>query len=335
MVVGYQHTEATPDSSHADVQHAAEHGESGEVNFVEMFEHTRDSRQLELPFTHVDLPYIFLDNGRLHFFQTKSSLVEAGYQLQESRIVRAGDGTPAAFDLSITKHVVFLWVAGVLLALLAIRAARRNARSLVPSGLGNLMEVFVMYIRDEIVLPNMGRGGLKYLPYLLTTFFFILVMNLLGIVPFGAASSGNINVTAGLAIIAFIMIQYASMRAQGLKHYLAHFTGGAPIWLAPIMVPIEILGLFTKPFALCVRLFANMTGGHLVIISLLGLIFLAKSYLLAPVPVLFALGITMLELLVAVLQAYIFTMLTSLFMGLGIQAGHAAEEPSGGHAHTH
>ena len=130
------------------------------------------------------------------------------------------------------------------------------------------------------------------------------------------------------------MIQFSAIRSQGFSHYLAHLTGGVHWALWPIMVPIEILGLFTKPFALCIRLFANMTGGHLVIISLLGLIFLFKTFFIVPVPIAFALGINLLELLVAFLQAYIFTMLTSLFMGLGIQAGEAhAEEHAGAHSH--
>ena len=194
------------------------------------------------------------------------------------------------------------------------------------------MEVFVVFIRDEIAVPNMSKDGLQYLPYLLTTFFFILTMNLLGMIPYGSTSTGNINVTAGLAIIAFIMIQVAAIRSQGFGHYLVHLTGGVHWALWPIMIPIEILGMFTKPFALCIRLFANMTGGHLVIISLIGLIFLFKNIFIVPVPIAFALGIGMLELFVAFLQAYIFTMLTSLFMGLGIQAAHAHGE-GGDHRH--
>jgi F-type H+-transporting ATPase subunit a len=172
---------------------------------------------------------------------------------------------------------------------------------------------------------------MRYLPYLLTTMVFILLMNLLGTIPYGSTPTGNVSVTAGLAVVAFIMIQIAAIRAQGFGHYLAHLTGGVHWALWPIMLPIEILGLFTKPFALCIRLFANMTGGHLVIVSLLGLIFLFRTYFIIPVPILFAVGISMLELLVAFLQAYIFTMLTSLFMGLGMQAGHAK---AGEHDHS-
>jgi F-type H+-transporting ATPase subunit a len=229
--------------------------------------------------------------------------------------------------------VVFMWVAAVLLVVTAISVARKNRKSPVPTGIGNLFEVFVVYIRDEIVLPNMGRSGLRYLPFLLTTFFFILIMNLLGLIPYASTATGNVNVTAGLAIIAFFMIQISAIRAQGFGHYLAHLTGGVawPLW--PIMIPIEILGLFTKPFALCIRLFANMTGGHIVIVSLLGMIFLFKSYTIAPVPVVFVLAINMLELFVAFLQAYIFTMLTSLFMGLGLQAAHGGGEAHEEHAH--
>ena len=279
------------DSLHAD------------FSFSELFEHTHDSRDLDLPFIgHVHLP---------HFDP-----------------VHIGGMT---IDFSVTKHVVFLWVAALLLFVTVVAAARKNRASKVPSGLGNLVEVVVVFIRDEIVVPNMGPGGIRYLPYLLTTFFFILLMNLLGMIPYGATPTGNVSVTAGLAVIAFIMIQYSAIRAQGFGHYLAHLTGGVHWALWPIMLPIEILGLFTKPFALCIRLFANMTGGHLVIVSLLGLIFLFKTYFIVPIPILFVLGINMLELLVAFLQAYIFTMLTSLFMGLGMQAGHVE---AGEHDHS-
>jgi len=273
---------------------------SSSAMFAELFEHAHDAHEIQLPFLGtIDLP---------HF----APLHVAGMTI----------------DLSITKHVVFLWVAALLLFIVAVAAARKQGSTRFPSGVRNLMEVFVEFTRNDIVLPNMGPGGVRYIPYLLTTFLFILIMNLMGMIPYGSTSTANINVTAGLAIIAFIMIQFAAIRSQGFGHYLAHLTGGVHWTLWPIMIPIEILGLFTKPFALCIRLFANMTGGHLVIISLLGLIFLFKSYIIAPIPVAFAVGINLLELLVAVLQAYIFTMLTALFMGLGIQAGHAEHAES-------
>jgi F-type H+-transporting ATPase subunit a len=295
---------AAADTLHAAAQHGGGHGgEAGGNMFTELLHHVQDSRELALPFIgHVRLPAF----PPVHI---------AGL----------------AIDFSITKHVVFLWVAALLLCVLAIWAARRNQKQRIPTGFGNLMEVFVQFIRDEIVIPNMGPKGVKYMPYLLTTFFFILIMNLLGLIPYGASATGNVSVTAGLAIIAFIMIQASAIRSQGFGHYLAHLTGGVHWTLWPIMIPIEILGLFTKPFALCIRLFANMTGGHIVIVSLIGLIFIFKSYIVAVGPVGFVLGISFLELFVAFLQAYIFTMLTSLFMGLGMQSGGHDEHEE--HAH--
>jgi len=291
-------TGAATQSPHAavDTLHTAAEHAGDKVDFAELIAHVNDSHELDLPFLgHVHLP---------HFPPVEIAGI--------------------AIDFSITKHVVFLWVAAILLCVFAVAAARRNRSARVPRGLGNLMEVFVVFIRDEIVIPNMGPGGLRYMPYLLTTFFFILIMNLLGLVPYGASATGNVSVTAGLALVAFVMIQAAAIRAQGFGHYLAHLTGGVHWALWPIMIPIEILGLFTKPFALCIRLFANMTGGHIVIVSLIGLIFIFKSYIVAVGPVGFVLGILFLELFVAFLQAYVFTMLTSLFMGLGMQtSGHA------------
>jgi F-type H+-transporting ATPase subunit a len=310
---------ATVQHEAAGAQHAKPESEGNLFN--DLLHHVQDSHELALPWGHVELPYVLVDRDGVHTYRSSESLNSSGrYALVEhGKVVRADNHQPPLLDASITKHVVFLWIGALLLCLLAITVARRNARRLVPTGFGNLMEVFVIFVRDEIVLPNMGQQGIKYMPYLLTTFFFILIMNLLGLVPYGASSTGNVNVTAGLAIIAFVMIQASAIRAQGLGHYLAHLTGGTHWAMWPIMIPIEILGLFTKPFALCIRLFANMIGGHIVIVSLIGLIFVFKSYLIAAVPVGFVVGINFLELFVAFLQAYIFTMLTSLFMGLGMQ----------------
>jgi F-type H+-transporting ATPase subunit a len=278
-------------------------GKGGEDTFGVLLGHIYDSRELEFPpFGHIELP---------HF-----APVHIGGMM---------------IDLSPTKHVVFLLLSALLLFVVAVAAARSVSGRRVPKGIGNFFEVFVVFIRDEIAVANMGATGMRYMPYLLTTFFFILIMNLAGLVPYGATATSNVSVTAGLALIAFFVIQASAIRAQGLGNYLKHLTGGVHPALWPIMVPIEILGLFTKPFALMIRLFANMIGGHIVIVSLLGLIFIFKSYLLAPVPVLFVLGISMLELFVAFLQAFIFTMLTALFMGLGVQAAHEEHGAAEGH----
>jgi len=281
---------------------AAHAGGGHEGNlFTELLHHTQDSHELHLPFlAPIELPHFEL----------------------------------FGVDLSMTKHVVFMLLSAVVLILGLAYAARQNARRKVPTGFGNLIEIFIVFIRDEIVLPNMGKGGTKYLSYLLTTFFFILTMNLFGLIPYGASATGNVSVTAALAIIAFVMIQVSSIRAQGVGHYLAHLTGGVHWALWIIMIPIEVLGLFTKPFALCIRLFANMTGGHIVIVALIGLIFVFKTLWVAPVSVGFVLAINFLELFVAFLQAYIFTMLTSLFMGLGMVSEHGAEK-HGAEKHAH
>ncbi len=287
-------------SSSAVADTLARHGEGFE--FGHLLNHMKNSQELDFPGGSIELPHI--------------------------PPIHIGEWT---VDLSISKHVFFLLVAALIVVAFAVTTARKNRRGSVPTGLGNLMEIFVLFIRDEVALPNMGSGGLRYLPFLLTLFFFILIMNLLGLVPYGATSTSNISVTAALAFVAFIMIQVAAIRAQGFKHYLAHLTGGVHWALWPIMIPVEILGLFTKPFALCMRLFANMNGGHIVLLALIGLILLFRSAVLAPLPVLFGVGVLMLELFVAFLQAYIFVMLTSLFMGFGMQPEH--EEGENEHAH--
>src|SRR5215510_4362046 len=170
-------------------------------------------------------------------------------------------------DFSIfTKHVLMMWIAAALV-IFVFRFAFRNQR-VIPGGLANLLEAIVVFLRDEVVLPNMGEEGKRYLPYLLTVFFFILFCNLLGLIPFGATATGNVSVTAALAIISLIMIQVGGIKEHGMKHHLQNLIPhGIPVWLLPIMIPVELMGQFTKPFALCIRLFANMTAGHIVILS--------------------------------------------------------------------
>jgi F-type H+-transporting ATPase subunit a len=283
------------------VHAAAEHAEKFE--FGHLLGHLHNSGAIEFPGGHIDLP--------------------------QFPPIHVGGLT---IDLSMSKHVFFMLLSAVVVAAFAIYAANRNRKSVIPKGIGNLFEVVVVFIRDEVALPNMGPGGLKYLPFLLTLFFFILIMNLLGLIPYGATSTANISVTAALAFVAFIMIQASAIREQGVGHYLAHLTGGVHWSIWPIMIPVEILGLFTKPFALCMRLFANMNGGHTVLLALIGLILLFRSFMVAPLSVAFSVGVMMLELFVAFLQAYIFVMLTSVFMGFGIQSEHGEEQAQNSHS---
>jgi F-type H+-transporting ATPase subunit a len=228
-------------------------------------------------------------------------------------------GQGKVFDLSISKHVIWMWVAAGLLILAFGYATAR--RSIVPKGFYSLLESFVLFVRDEIAVKNIGEHHAHhYVGYLCTAFFFILFMNLVGLLPWGASATGNLSVTVVLALCTFVVTQVAGMRGQGVVGYWMHLVpAGVPKWLYPIMVPVEILGLFTKPFALTVRLFANMVAGHIVILFLLALTVILSVYV-APVSVLFALGIFMLELFVALVQAYVFTMLSALFIGM---ASHA------------
>jgi F-type H+-transporting ATPase subunit a len=243
-------------------------------------------------------------------------------------------------DLVPTKHVLMMWLAAVLLMVSVLAGSNRNKAKLVPRGTSaNLFEMLVLFVRDEIAIKNIGKeDGHRYTPYLLTAFFFILFMNLLGLVPWMATATGNLAVTAALALCTFVVTQAASIRAAGLGGYLKHLTGGVHWGLWPIMIPVEFLGLFTKPFALTVRLFANMLAGHIVIFFLLGLIFILNHPAVAVVSVPFAMAIYLLELFVAFVQAYIFTMLSALFIGMGVAMGHHHDDhghSEGGHSHDH
>ena len=232
-----------------------------------------------------------------------------------------------AIDLSPTKHLVFMLLAAVLVTLVFVLSARSVARAQAQGkpakGFAGAMEATALYIRQEVILPNVGHHGQGFVPYLLTLFFFILAMNLLGLLPWGATATGNIAVTAALALMSFITIEIAGMRALGAKGYLQtifYLPPGLPTALKPIMLiimtPVEIIGKLSKPFALAVRLFANMTAGHVLVLALIGLTFLFQSYVVGIGASILATAIMLLELFVAFLQAFVFTLLTSVFIGL-------------------
>jgi len=228
-----------------------------------------------------------------------------------------------------TQHLVFFVIAAGLVLLMCRLALRSYQKGGVATGLAAAVETVVIFIRDEIAEKNIGHDGRIYTPLLCSFFFFILIAALVGLMPFSATSTGNISVTLGLAIVSFVAMQYAGIRKYGL---LGHFKNlvppGLPGWLLPIMIPVEILGMFTKPFALMVRLFANMLAGHMVITVLLMLIPLmaainvAFGWAVIPVSLALALFIMLLELLVALIQAYIFTLLTAIFIGMFAHPAH-------------
>ena len=236
-------------------------------------------------------------------------------------------------DVSITKHVVFLFIAAALTVVtmwLAARAAHRLEQGeKAPGGLLNAMEAFYLFLRDDVAMANIGSGGERFVPLVITLFFFILFANLLGLVPFGATATSNIMVTSGLAVIAFIVIETSGYKALGPKGYLRtifYVPPGLNPWMGAVMLvimtPVELIGKLAKPFALAVRLFANMTAGHFVLLALLGLIitygsFTTGSGIVAVLgPILLGLFVMFLEIFVAFLQAFIFAMLTAVFIGL-------------------
>jgi len=228
-------------------------------------------------------------------------------------------------DLSMTKTVVAMLSAAIIGLILFLTLARSYKKTGIshPKGLQSFLEPVILFIRDDIAIPNLGHKYEKYMPYLLTAFFFILINNLMGLIPapppFGGNVTGNIAITFILAFCTFLVTQFS-----GNKNHWRHVfaTPGVPVWLLPIMIPVEIIGLFSKPFALMIRLFANMLAGHIVILSLICLIFIFNTLALAPVSIFFVIFMDFMELLVAFLQAYIFTLLSALFISLAVQEHH-------------
>lgn len=231
------------------------------------------------------------------------------------------------FDFSITKNVAGMFVSVIILLLLFVGTAR-SYKNGIPTGVGKFLEPLIIFIRDDVAIPNIGSVKYKkFMPYLLTVFFFIWFNNLFGLIPFapfGTNLTGNIATTAFLAIVTLIITLFSAN-----KSYWKHiFMPPVPIALYPIMVPIEIVGVFTKPFALMMRLFANITAGHIMILAIISLIFIFKNAALGFASVPLALFVSLLELLVAALQAYIFTVLSALYFGM------AVEDHEHDHAHN-
>jgi F-type H+-transporting ATPase subunit a len=221
-------------------------------------------------------------------------------------------------DLSITKNVAAMFITVILMLLFFLSLSRHHKKSKqAPKGFNNVLETLVLFVRDEIALPNIGeKKYMKFMPFLLTVFFFIWITNLLGLLPGAANVTGNIAVTVSLGLFTLVLILL-----NGNKDFWKHtlWMPGIPTFVKPILAVVEVMGLFIKPIALMIRLFANITAGHIVVLSLLGLIFILENAGVAGISVPFALFITVLELLVAFLQAFIFTMLSALFIGMAVE----------------
>jgi F-type H+-transporting ATPase subunit a len=318
-------------SSHPEVNNeSSEHGAAVKEEGVDIsalaFGHILDQHSWHLwgegvESVAIPLPIIiYSDLKGLQFFM--SSRFEHGhaeyngYSLDDEKIVSANP-TETFYDLSITKNVAQLFISMFVLIMLFISVAKTYKNQGVtsaPKGKQSFLEPLVMFVRDDIARTHIGPKSDKFVPYLLSLFFLILINNIFGLIPVSANVTGNIAFTLVLSVFTLIIVNI-----NGNKHYWGHiFKPHAPKALWPILIPLELIGLITKPFALMIRLFANITAGHMIIIALISLIFLFKTIYIAPLSIAFSVFIDILEVLVAVLQAYIFTLLTALFIGSAV-----------------
>lgn len=288
------------------------------------------------------LPIILWDNG-IHFFSSSKfnhgeEVAESNgnfYILHHEKIYKTNaSGTLTGdehhptnlqpIDLSITKGVLTIMIVALLMFLLFTSLARSYAKNGgISSGFGRLFEPIVIYIRDEIAIPNIGEKHYKkYMSYLLTIFFFVWFLNIFGLTPLGINVTGNIAITFGLAIITFVITNITAN-----KNYWGHifWMPGVPLLMKIILAPIELLGVFIKPFSLMIRLYANIFAGHIVLMSLIGLMFIFKSWLGSSLSFMLSFAISTIEILVALLQAYIFTMLSALYFGSAVEEHHHEE----------
>jgi len=250
-----------------------------------------------------------------NFYDEHHNIVEYnGYKLDHNHIYLSDSGK-AVLDLSITKNVAMLFINATLLVLVfsSVAKAYKKNNGKAPKGLQSFLEPVIVFVRDEVVKPSIGHHYEKYMPYMLTLFFFILFGNLLGLLPGAGNLTGNIAVTLTLAVLTFIITN-----VKGNKAYWSHifWTPGVPLYLRWVILPVELIGIFTKPFALTIRLFVAITAGHIVLLSLISLAFIFESLTVGFVSSLIVLFINLIELLVAAIQAYVFTLFSSLYIGM-------------------
>jgi F-type H+-transporting ATPase subunit a len=327
------------DAHHSDTAHCQEEGPKDMKDIVKetITHHLADSYEFHITEgVGFPLPIILVDNGlkvfsssKFHHGETVAEVDGNYYKVYHSKIYKTdAEGTityddhhhptnEQPLDFSITKNVFMILLMAAFMFFLFSGVAKTYKSSLTPKKAGKFLEPIIIYVRDEIAIPNIGEKHYKkYMSYLLTVFFFIWFLNLVGMTPLGVNVTGNIAITFSLALMTFIITQ-----VSGKKDYWMHifWMPGVPVLIRPVLAIIELIGLFVKPFSLMIRLYANMLAGHVVIMSILGLIFIFGSWF-ASVPFTFlTLFLSVLELLVAALQAYIFTMLTSLYFGAAVE----------------
>ena len=288
--------------------------------------------------THITLPLPVIVYGEergfdvfmsTEFYNESHEMVATGpngYKLDDhGHVVAVKNGkvdeSISVYDFSITKNVASMLISIVVLLVVFFTVSSRYKKNpkAVPRGIQSLMEPIILFVRDEIAKPNIGHRYDRFMPYLLTLFFFILFNNLLGLTPGAANLTGNIAVTFTLAVITFIITNLNGNKAYW-KHIFA--TPGVPAGVLPILVPVEFIGLFTKPFALMVRLFVSITAGHIVILSLIALGFIFQSYVIGAVSQIIITFVNLIELLVALIQAYVFTLFSSMYIGQAVADDH-------------
>ncbi|MFN6943911.1 MAG: F0F1 ATP synthase subunit A [Cytophagaceae bacterium] len=277
--------------------------------------------------THVTLPLpVILYSNQRGFVSFSSSRFHnddhsyKGFVLDHGHITSTNPNE-VVYDISITKNVASLLLGSAILLLVFLTIAKRYEKNKgkAPKGIQSFFEPIIVFVRDDIGKSIIGPKYERFLPYLLTIFFFIWFNNLLGLFPGGANVTGNISVTFMLALTTFLITNFS-----GNKYYWGHVfnTPGVPLWLKPLIVVIEVVSLFTKPFSLMVRLFANITAGHIIILSLISLIFLFRTAWASLISIPFALFMSFLELLVAIIQAYIFTLLSAMYFAAAVEEHH-------------
>ena len=298
---------------------------------------TKDEETGKKKYYGFPLPVILIDEGIKIFMSSKldhgKKVVESSgkfYKLDHGKIYETNsegyisysdDGkitNAMPLDLSITKSVFSIFLVSLLMFFLFTSLAKSyKENNLVAKGVGRFFEPIVILIRDEIAIPSIGEEKHKrYMAFLLTVFFFIWFLNLLGLSPLGVNVTGNIAVTFGLALITFLITNLTANKTYW-KHIF--WMPGVPVWLKPLLAPIELLGVFIKPFSLMIRLYANILAGHIVLYSLIGLIFIFKNLVGSSLSLVLVFFISMIEILVALLQAYIFTLLSALYFGFAVQ----------------
>lgn len=346
LLVASYSVSAQHEEPNATEEHAAEKKEGFNAKEV-IFEHIMDAHEFhfvnykgsdgELHPVSIPLP-VLLYSPQNGFSSFMSSAFEHGhkevdgYKLVEGKIIPT-EANVKVYDLSLTRNVVQMLLALAFLVWLMISVAKTYAGgqgvTSAPKGKQNLVEVLVAFVRDEVARPNLRHKANKYLPYLLTVFFFILINNIIGLIPGTANVTGNIAFTVVLGLISFVVIL-----ASSNSHYWGHIFNppGVPGFVKPILVLVEFLSVFIKPFALIIRLFANMVAGHIIIICLISLIFIfaqikpALGFAASPVSIAFTVFIYFIEVLVAFLQAFIFTVLTAVFIGQAFEGEHHHED---------